>query len=162
MSFQQLNIHPCIVSQLEAQRITEPTPIQARAIPPALDGRDLIAIAQTGTGKTLAFGLPTLTRLAKNKSAGTRMLVLTPTRELAIQVAGVLGPLGEPHEPQTKALRRGAPIVIATPGRLLDHIDQGNVRFDNLSVLVLDEADRMLDMGFIPSIKRILKALGKR
>ena len=174
MSFEQLNIHQRIVSQLEVQRITEPTPIQARAIPPALEGRDLIAIAQTGTGKTLAFGLPALTRLAKNKHAGTRMLVLAPTRELAIQVAGVLGPLGEPHglnatcvyggvgyEPQTKALRRGAPIVIATPGRLIDHIDRKNVRFENLSILVLDEADRMLDMGFIPAIKRILGELPK-
>ncbi len=174
MSFQQLNIHPRLVSQLEAQRITEPTPIQAQAIPPALEGRDLVAIAQTGTGKTLAFGLPALTRLAKNKNAGTRMLVLTPTRELALQVASVINPLGEPHglnatcvyggvgyEPQTKALRRGAPIVIATPGRLIDHINQKNVRFDQLSILVLDEADRMLDMGFMPAIKRILNELPK-
>jgi ATP-dependent RNA helicase RhlE len=172
MSFEHLNIHPRLVEQLANQRITEPTPIQAQAIPPALEGRDLVAIAQTGTGKTLAFGLPALTRLAKNKHNGTRMLVLTPTRELAIQVASVLGPLGEPHglnvtciyggvgyEPQTKALRRGAPIVIATPGRLIDHINQKNVRFESLSVLVLDEADRMLDMGFIPDIKRILNAL---
>ncbi len=175
MSFEHLHIHPRLVEQLANQRITEPTPIQAQAIPPALEGRDVVAIAQTGTGKTLAFGLPSLTRLAKNKNAGTRMLVLTPTRELAIQVASVLGPLGEPHglhatcvyggvgyEPQTKALRNGAPIVIATPGRLIDHINQKNVRFDNVSILVLDEADRMLDMGFIPDIKRILNALPKQ
>ncbi len=172
MSFDQLNIHPRLIEQLSAQRITEPTPIQAKSIPPALEGRDVVAIAQTGTGKTLAFGLPSLTLLAKNKNAGTRMLVLTPTRELAHQIHSVIAPLGEPHglkvaciyggvgfEPQTNALRRGTPIIIATPGRLLDHIGRGNARFDNLSILVLDEADRMLDMGFMPDMRKIIGKL---
>jgi len=174
MPFNALNIHPRLTEILANQRITEPTPIQAQAIPPALQGRDVVAIAQTGTGKTLAFGLPALTRLAKDKNPGTRMLILTPTRELAHQIHAVLGPLGEPHglkcacvyggvgfEPQTQALRRGTPIIIATPGRLLDHIGRGNAKFDNLSILVLDEADRMLDMGFMPDMKRIIAKLPK-
>jgi ATP-dependent RNA helicase RhlE len=174
MSFEQLHIHPRLTEQLLSQRITEPTPIQVKAIPPALEGRDVVAIAQTGTGKTLAFGLPAITRLAKNKNPGTRMLVLTPTRELAHQISSVLTPLGEPHglkvaciyggvgfEPQTQALRKGVPIIIATPGRLLDHIRRGNARFDNVSILVLDEADRMLDMGFMPDMKSIIGKLPK-
>jgi len=174
MPFNKLNIHPRLVEILANQRITEPTPIQAQAIPPALEGRDVVAIAQTGTGKTLAFGLPALTTLGKNKNPGTRMLVLTPTRELAHQISSVLTPLGEPHglkvaciyggvgfEPQTQALRKGTPIIIATPGRLLDHIGRGNARFENLSILVLDEADRMLDMGFMPDMKRIIGKLPK-
>ncbi len=174
MPFNALNIHPRLTEILTNQRITQPTPIQAQAIPPALEGRDVVAIAQTGTGKTLAFGLPALTRLAKDKNPGTRMLILTPTRELAHQIHAVLTPLGEPHglkcacvyggvgfEPQTQALRKGTPIIIATPGRLLDHIGRGNARFDNLSILVLDEADRILDMGFMPDMKRIIGKLPK-
>jgi ATP-dependent RNA helicase RhlE len=174
MPFNKLKIHPRLVEQLTNQRITEPTPIQAQSIPPALEGRDVVAIAQTGTGKTLAFGLPALTNLAKNKNPGTRMLILTPTRELAHQIHSVLAPLGEPHglkcaciyggvgfEPQTQALRKGTPIIIATPGRLLDHIGRGNARFENISILVLDEADRMLDMGFMPDMKRIISKLPK-
>ncbi len=174
MSFNALHIHPRLTEILTNQRITEPTPIQAKAIPPALEGRDVVAIAQTGTGKTLAFGLPAITRLAKDKSPGTRMLILTPTRELAHQIQAVLSPLGEPYglkaacvyggvgfEPQTQALRKGTPIIIATPGRLLDHIGRGNAKFDHLSILVLDEADRMLDMGFMPDMKRIIGKLPK-
>lgn len=172
VSFEKLNIDPRCLNVLARQCITKPTPVQAQAIPVALEGRDVVAIAQTGTGKTLAFGLPSLTLLAQGSVRGTRMLVLAPTRELAVQVNAVL----EPHvralglrtvcvyggvgmQPQTHALRSGAAIVVATPGRLLDHVDRGNVNFKHLSVLVLDEADRMLDMGFMPSIRRILKEL---
>lgn len=175
MSFNQLGIHPSCLSLLQRQGITEPTPVQAEAIPVALEGRDLVAIAQTGTGKTLAFGLPSLTQLAGCKPGRTRMLVLTPTRELAHQVEKVIAPLGKAlglhttcvyggvgFEPQTRALRRGATIIVATPGRLLDHMNRGNVRFDDLSILTLDEADRMLDMGFMPDIRRIVAALPKQ
>ena len=169
MSFEDLSIDPRCLRILKAQGITEPTPVQAQAIPVALEGRDVVAVAQTGTGKTLAFGLPALTRLAADKQGRNRMLVLTPTRELAQQVHEVLESLGKKLklrtvcvyggvglEPQTKALRRGSAIIVATPGRLLDHMSRGHVRFDNLSILVLDEADRMLDMGFLPDIKRIV------
>jgi len=172
MSFEDLGIDPRCVSVLKNQKITEPTPVQAGAIPPGLEGRDVIAIAQTGTGKTLGFGLPAMTLLAKDKPGRNRMLILTPTRELAQQINDVL----EPHcralrlhtlclyggvslERQAQGLRKGCDIIVATPGRLLDHMNRGNIRFDKLSILVLDEADRMLDMGFMPDIKRILSAL---
>lgn len=151
-----------------------PTPIQAKAIPIALEGRDVTAVAQTGTGKTLAFGLPAMTRLAADKRRGTKMLILTPTRELAHQINTVIAPIakamhlyaacvygGVGMEPQTRALRRGTDIIIATPGRLMDHIRQGNARFDTLSILVFDEADRMMDMGFLPDMKRIVSELPK-
>jgi ATP-dependent RNA helicase RhlE len=173
MTFDELRIDRRALKALRAQRITEPTPVQAKAVPPALEGRDVTAIAQTGTGKTLAFGLPALTRLAEGKGAN-RMLVLAPTRELAQQVHAVLDDLGgrmglraaciyggAGMEPQTRALRRGCDIVVATPGRLIDHLNRGNVRFDRLEVLVLDEADRMLDMGFMPDIRRIVGGLPK-
>ena len=172
MSFQNYSIDPRCLRVLKGQRIDEPTPVQAKAIPPALDGRDVVAVAQTGTGKTLAFGLPALTQLAKAKKGRNRMLVLTPTRELAIQVHDVLQTLGKQMnlssvavyggvgiQPQAQALRKGVDIVVACPGRLLDHINRSNACFDDLSILVLDEADRMLDMGFLPDIKRILKVL---
>ena len=172
MSFHDYSIDPRCLRVLKGQGIIDPTPVQAKAIPAALEGRDVIAVAQTGTGKTLAFGLPALTRLAAAKAGRNRMLVLTPTRELAVQVHSVLESMGKAlgltavavyggvgMDPQTKALRRGVDIVVACPGRLLDHINRGNARFSDLSLLVLDEADRMLDMGFLPDIKRILKAL---
>lgn len=175
MSFDQLGIHPRCLSVLQRQGITEPTPVQAEAIPVALEGRDLVAIAQTGTGKTLAFGLPSLTQLAGCKPGRTRMLVLTPTRELAHQVEKVIAPLGKAlglrtaciyggvgFENQTRALRSGSAIIVATPGRLIDHMNRGNVRFNDLSILALDEADRMLDMGFMPDIRRIVGALPKQ
>ena len=174
MNFEELNIDPRCLRMLKEQHITEPTPVQAQAIPIARDGRDLVGIAQTGTGKTLAFVLPALARLAIGKTPGTGMLVLTPTRELAQQIHSVLEPLaramgmraacvfgGVGFDAQTKALRQGCPIIVATPGRLIDHLGRRNTRFDNLSVLVMDEADRMLDMGFLPDIKRILGVLPK-
>jgi ATP-dependent RNA helicase RhlE len=172
MSFERFNLNPKCIQVLADQGITTPSPVQAEAIPVALEGHDVIAIAQTGTGKTLAFSLPALEQLAKQHQGRNRMLVLLPTRELAIQVHRGIAPLadalgmrstcvygGVGFEQQLKDLRRGCDIIIATPGRLLDHLGRGTVRFDRLKVLVLDEADRMLDMGFIPDIRRILSGL---
>ncbi|MBI2435053.1 MAG: DEAD/DEAH box helicase [Candidatus Hydrogenedentes bacterium] len=174
MSFETLPIDPRCLHALKKLGITQPTPVQARAIPLALEGRDVTAIAQTGTGKTLAFGLPALTRLAATKGGASRMLVLTPTRELAQQVHGVLENFGRALglnavciyggagiERQAQLLRRGCAIIVATPGRLLDHLERGTVRLDKIEVLVLDEADRMLDMGFMPDIKRIMAKIPK-
>ena len=174
VSFEALKIDPRCLKILDGQRITKPTPVQAQAIPAALDGRDLVAIAQTGTGKTLAFGLPALMRLGAERPKRNAMLVLTPTRELAQQVHSVLQPFaralklrttcvygGVGLQPQAQALRQGCNIVVATPGRLLDHMERKNVRFDALSILVLDEADRMLDMGFMPDIRRIMADVPK-
>jgi len=174
MQFDEYNIDPRCLRVLKAQGITDPTPIQAQAIPLAIEGRDVVAVAQTGTGKTLAFALPAMTRLAAEPPTRNGMLVLTPTRELAIQVHSVIEAFGKAlglrtvcvyggvgFEPQTQALRRGSAVVVATPGRLLDHMGRGNARFDNLSILVLDEADRMLDMGFLPDVKRIVGKLPK-
>jgi len=174
MSFEKFSIHPKCLPILEREGIKHPTPVQAEAIPVGLEGRDVLAIAQTGTGKTLAFALPALTRLSETKRGGIRMLVLAPTRELARQVekgmlphakalglrtACVYGGAG--MGPQTNALRKGADIIVATPGRLLDHMERGYVNFSRVSTLVLDEADRMLDMGFLPDIRRILGAVPK-
>ncbi len=154
-----------------------PTPIQVQAIPPALMGRDVLGCAQTGTGKTAAFVLPSLNTLLirQHGAKSSRMLILVPTRELALQVADharqlarqtplrvavVYGGVG--MRDQQVALRAGADVVVATPGRLLDHIERGNTRFEQLSILVLDEADRMLDMGFLPDIRRVLRSLPAR
>jgi len=154
---------------VEEQGYTEPTPIQKQAIPLGLGGRDVIGSAQTGTGKTAAFLLPILQRLAEGQRRTLRALVLVPTRELAEQVLGAAREYGRHTgleavaiyggvgmEPQTRALRRGVDIVVATPGRLLDHMGRGHLDFSALEVLVLDEADRMLDMGFAPDVNRIL------
>ncbi|HOV74312.1 MAG TPA: DEAD/DEAH box helicase [Candidatus Hydrogenedentes bacterium] len=174
MTFEEFSIDPRFMKLLKAQGIVEPTPVQEQAIPVALEGKDLLAIAQTGTGKTLAFALPSLTRLAGLPRTKNAMLVLAPTRELAIQVHAVIEPLaksaglnavcvygGAGMDKQATALRQGRTVVVATPGRLLDHFGRGNVRFDHLAILVLDEADRMLDMGFLPDIRRILDKLPK-
>ncbi|MBX3178120.1 MAG: DEAD/DEAH box helicase [Candidatus Hydrogenedentes bacterium] len=172
MSFHDFDIpEPCL-RVLNEKGITDPTPIQAKTFEAASRGDDILGIAQTGTGKTLAFGLPAVCELSRYKPGPGRMLVLTPTRELAIQVHEVIEPLakamklrstcvygGVGMQPQINALRRGADIIIATPGRLLDHIQQRTVRFDKLSILVFDEADRMLDMGFLPDIRRIVSVL---
>jgi ATP-dependent RNA helicase RhlE len=149
----------------------EPTPIQRQAIPLALSGRDLIGLANTGTGKTAAFTLPIINRLVAGPKR-TRVLILTPTRELAAQVEDSFRKYGKhsglsvvpvfggiPIEPQERALRAGVDVVVATPGRLIDHVERQNVNFDDLEVLVLDEADRMLDMGFAPQINRIVNEI---
>ena len=173
MPFAALGLAPELVRAVFEEGYEHPTPIQQETIPLALAGRDVIGSAQTGTGKTAAFMLPILQRLAAGKRPHTlRALILVPTRELAEQVlqsaraygrhlsvsaAAVYGGVG--MEPQTKALARGVDIVVATPGRLLDHMERGHVDYSKLEVLVLDEADRMLDMGFAPDVKRILRAL---
>lgn len=175
MPFKTLGLHPALVQAIREMRYVEPTPIQAEAIPHILGGRDLIATAQTGTGKTAAFLLPILHQLLSLPHGMTRALVLTPTRELAKQIDDVCVGLayhtplrvgllvgGTAMGPQEKALRAGVEVVIATPGRLLDHMRQNQVRFDRLHALVLDEADRMLDMGFLPDIKRIVSRLPAR
>jgi ATP-dependent RNA helicase RhlE len=167
-TFDTLGLRPEVLQAVRSVGYTHPTPIQREAIPLALAGRDLIGLAQTGTGKTAAFTLPIIDRLLDGPRR-TRALILTPTRELAAQVeescttysrstgltvAAVYG--GIALEPQEKQLRHGVDVVVATPGRLLDHLERQNVVFDDLEVLVLDEADRMLDMGFAPQINRIV------
>jgi ATP-dependent RNA helicase RhlE len=177
MSFETLGLSPALVRALADAGYTQPTPIQSDAIPLALAGHDLLGGAQTGTGKTAAFALPLLQRLsaAAPTVAGPRRiraLVLTPTRELAHQVHASLRTYGK-HlrlnstviyggagmNPQLDALRRGVDILVATPGRLIDHLERGSAKLGDVEVLVLDEADRMLDMGFLPAIKRILNRL---
>jgi ATP-dependent RNA helicase RhlE len=183
MTFASLSLHPTLLQNVA--HFEKPTPIQTQAIPPVLAGRDLIAIAQTGTGKTAAFALPLLQRLMANpapKSSSSsssshaarpiRALILTPTRELASQIGEGFESFGKntglkhevifggvSEERQKQALRRGVDILVATPGRLLDLMGQRVVEFKSLEVLILDEADRMLDMGFLPDVKRVIQAL---
>ncbi len=174
MSFSDLGLLPELLRAITERGYTEPTPVQARAIPEILSGRDMLAGAQTGTGKTAGFTLPLLQRLSANPRSGNapRALVLTPTRELTAQVAesvrgyGKYLPLrstvvfgGVSINPQIDALRRGTDILIATPGRLLDHAQQRTVDLSQVEIFVLDEADRMLDMGFINDIRRIIRLL---
>jgi ATP-dependent RNA helicase RhlE len=178
-SFSSLGLNEPIRRVLSAEKYTDPTPIQTRAIPLLLAGKDLLGVAQTGTGKTAAFALPILQSLFEKRSpAGpraTRALVLAPTRELAIQIgnsfrvygrhlglrhAVVFGGVGQ--NPQVRALARGVDILIATPGRLLDLLGQGHLRLDRVTHLVLDEADRMLDMGFVRDVRRIVAELPKK
>ncbi len=168
MTFAELGLSKKCLSALEHAGFEAPTPIQAQAIPPALQGKDVIGAAATGTGKTLAFVLPMLERLVGK--TGTRALILAPTRELALQIneqldkfrhgyhlrsAAVIGGVG--MNPQIDAFRKGTEIIVATPGRLNDHLDSRTAKLDQVEILVLDEADRMLDMGFLPQIQRILK-----
>jgi ATP-dependent RNA helicase RhlE len=178
MSFRAFGLDARILRAVQEAGYTEPTPIQAAAIPPIIAGRDLIGIAQTGTGKTAAFTLPVLAKLADPRPGqrrGTRMLVIAPTRELVLQidenakayarhlpltVATVFGGVGE--QPQIRALRAGTDLIIACPGRLLDLMGRGCADFSALECLVLDEADRMLDMGFLPDIRRIVRQLPKQ
>jgi len=175
VTFEEFNLHPTILRALAEAGYTEPTPIQAQAIPEAMAGHDLMASAQTGTGKTAAFTLPALNLLATphpSKSRGPRILVLTPTRELAAQVneaarkygkyirartVSIVG--GMPYPLQNKLLSQPLDILVATPGRLLDHMERGRIDLSRLQMLVLDEADRMLDMGFMPDVERICNAL---
>lgn len=178
MTFSSLGLAEPILKAITDQGYDSPSPIQAKAIPEILNGRDVMAAAQTGTGKTAGFTLPLLHRLASGKPAGAnqvRALVLTPTRELAAQVADSIQTYGKyltlrssvvfggvKINPQMMRLRRGADILVATPGRLLDLYQQNAIRFDDLEVLVLDEADRMLDMGFIHDIRKIINFLPKK
>ena len=172
MEFSELGLRPALLRRCESLGYTTPTAIQERAIPIVLTGADLIGCAETGTGKTAAFLLPTLQRMSETKRPGVRVLVLAPTRELVSQIHESykqLAPKGSPKcaaviggasmSNQTDALRRGAGVVVATPGRLLDHVERGAVDLSLVEVLVLDEADRMLDMGFLPAIRRILAEL---
>src|SRR5471032_768103 len=179
MPFRDLNLGPNILKAVQEAGYTEPTPIQAAAIPQILAGHDLIGIAQTGTGKTAAFTLPMLTKLSAvigdGRQRGTRALVLAPTRELALQiqenvniygkhlplrVATVFGGVGE--TPQINALRAGTHLIIACPGRLMDLMQRRYADFSQLQYLVLDEADRMLDMGFLPSIRQIVRSVPQK
>ncbi len=171
-AFDRLGLDPALLRAVYAMGYEAPTPIQREAIPPILQGRDVIGTAQTGSGKTAAFVLPILQRLMKQGPGRTRALVLSPTRELAAQTEAALRALGKGTRvrghsvyggvgmgPQEHALRSGVDVVIATPGRLLDHMGRHNVDFRGLQILVLDEADRMLDMGFLPDVRRIIGAL---
>ena len=182
MTFQTLGLSADLVGMVAEEGYTEPTPVQRAAIPLVLAGRDVLAAAQTGTGKTAAFVLPILDRLRGHANTSfsparhpVRVLIVVPTRELAMQVDesvqtyGRTVPLrstvvfgGIPIEPQTKALRAGVEILVATPGRLLDHVGQKGVNLGQVEILVLDEADRMLDMGFLPDIQRIIALLPPR
>jgi len=168
MPFTQLGLPPKVLEGVRAAGYTDPTPIQLRAIPLLMSGRDLIGCAQTGTGKTAAFALPILSRLAQH--GALRALVLEPTRELAAQVETAIRDYGRftnlnttvvfggtGYGRQDEALRRGVDILVATPGRLLDQMQRGMVRLDRTEILVLDEADRMLDMGFMPDVRRIVE-----
>ncbi len=170
--FASLGLHPTLLAAVERMGFTTPTPVQVAAVPAALAGKDVLATAMTGSGKTAAFLLPTLQRLLNRPKRATRVLVLTPTRELAAQIvehleqlargtgirgAAVFG--GVNAGPQEKAFRQGVEILVATPGRLLDHFQYDYAKLPELETIVLDEADRMLDMGFLPDIRRVLKHL---
>lgn len=177
MLFEQLGLTAPLLKALQKEGYTTPTPIQAQAIPPALQGKDILGLAQTGTGKTAAFALPILQLLNRDKYNGyrhTRALILTPTRELAMQISESFQSYGRytsvkqevifggvSQHAQTIALRNGTDVLIATPGRLLDLMNQGYVHLDYLELFVLDEADRMLDMGFIHDVRKVIKALPK-
>src|SRR5207245_2060351 len=174
-NFSELSLSPSLKERLVAGRFTTPTPVQTAAIPQALEGKDILATAQTGTGKTLAFLVPIMEQLLQQKPDGVSALVLVPTRELALQVGAqydmlrgkklpaaalVVGGLSE--QTQVKAIRAGARLVVATPGRLEDFMDRRMVDLSKIKVLVLDEADRMLDMGFIQAIRRIVAPLPRK
>ena len=174
MNFTDFKFNAAIAAGISGAKYITPTPIQVKAIPAIMEGHDLIGLAQTGTGKTAAYILPLLDRLSKRKSRKTRALVLAPTRELAEQIHHDIMMLGRKTQlrsltlyggaglyPQIQALRKGVDIVVACPGRLLDHIRRGNTDFSSLEVLVLDEGDMMLDMGFIPDVRKILTHIPK-
>ncbi|MCB9421500.1 MAG: DEAD/DEAH box helicase [Ardenticatenaceae bacterium] len=175
MKFEHFSLDPRLEAGIKAVGYTEPTPIQQQAIPVVLQGRDVLGLAQTGTGKTAAFALPILQRLTRGPLRRTRALIVAPTRELAEQIHESIGELGQKTKvrsttvyggvgkgPQITALKQGVEIVVACPGRLLDLIGEGAVDLSHIEVLVLDEADRMCDMGFLPDIRRILKHLPEK
>jgi ATP-dependent RNA helicase RhlE len=172
MSFETFNFHPSIMAGVRTLGYTKPTPIQLQAIPPIMQGRDIIGLAQTGTGKTAAFVLPILQRLLQGPRGRTRALIISPTRELTEQTAEAINDLGKQTglrgiaiyggvsmEQQTRQLTKGIEIIAACPGRLLDHLWKGTVDLSRLEVLVIDEADRMFDMGFLPDIRNILRCI---
>lgn len=175
MKFQTLHITEPILKAVKEQGYVDPTPIQEQAIPYALQGRDILGCAQTGTGKTAAFSIPTIQLLKKHYKQSIRSLIVTPTRELAIQIQEnitayaqyttirsivIFG--GVPQKPQERILKAGVDILVATPGRLNDLIQQGIIDISHIEIFILDEADRMLDMGFLPDVKRIIAKLPKR
>ena len=174
--FGHLKLHPDLQRGIKELGFVRPTPIQADAIPPAMEGRDILAAAMTGSGKTAAFLLPILHRLIPAKRGATRALIVTPTRELAAQIVQELNDLaihtpisaaaifgGVGMQPQEHAFRSGVDVIVATPGRLLDHLKQPYAKLDHVEYLVLDEADRMLDMGFLPDVRKVLSRIpGKR
>jgi len=178
MPFQSLGLMPELVRALSDKGYTEPTAIQSQAIPAILNGEDVLGGAQTGTGKTAAFTLPILQRLAEHpnpKAKGPRVLILVPTRELAVQVHASIREYGKhirlrtavmyggaSMNPQMMALGKGLDILVATPGRLIDHLERGTAQLHRVETLILDEADRMLDMGFLPAIKKILNQVPKQ
>lgn len=172
-SFGNLGIAPKLLEILAKNQFQTPTPIQAQSIPPAIEGKDLMGIAQTGTGKTLAFGIPTIQRLAQSQGKMKGLIVL-PTRELVLQVDATLKKIGTPVGLKTaiiiggesagrqlRALKQNPHIIIATPGRLVDHLQNNNIDLSKVGILVLDEADRMLDMGFAPQLKKIMERVPK-
>jgi ATP-dependent RNA helicase RhlE len=175
MPFRSLKLHPSLLTGIKELGFSQPTPIQADAIPPAMAGRDVLACAMTGSGKTAAFVLPILHKLLAKPRGTTRALIVTPTRELAAQVLQELNDLavhtpitgaaiygGVGMGPQEHAFRSGVDVIVATPGRLLDHMRQPYAKLAHVEYLVLDEADRMLDMGFLPDIRRVLKHLPRK
>jgi len=174
MSFETFNFHPSIVAGIRALGYVTPTPIQLQSIPPIMQGRDLIGLAQTGTGKTAAFVLPILQRLLRSPLGRVGALIISPTRELAEQTCETINELGKQTrlrsiaiyggvsiDQQNRKLRNGIEIIAACPGRLLDHLWQGTISLSDLEVLVIDEADRMFDMGFLPDIRSILRCVMK-
>ncbi|MCJ7516309.1 MAG: DEAD/DEAH box helicase [Dehalococcoidia bacterium] len=175
MNFEQFNLNPAIMAGIRVQGYTTPTPIQIKAIPPIMQGRDVIGLAQTGTGKTAAFVLPILQRLLQSPRGRVNALIMSPTRELAEQTCEAISELGRQTklrsiaiyggvgmQQQIDGLRNGAEIAVACPGRLLDHVWRGTIDLSHVEVLVIDEADRMFDMGFLPDIRSILKCLTKQ
>jgi ATP-dependent RNA helicase RhlE len=174
MDFKTFNFHPQVAAGVVAAGYITPTPIQEQAVPAVMQGQDVMGLAQTGTGKTAAFALPILHRLMQGDRGTVRALIVAPTRELAEQINEAITLLGKQTriksmsiyggvniKPQIERLKRGVEIVVACPGRLLDHINQGTIKLANLEVLVLDEADQMFDMGFLPDIRRILSHIPK-
>jgi ATP-dependent RNA helicase RhlE len=174
MNFETFNFHPSIMAGVRGLGYVTPTPIQLQSIPPIMQGRDLIGLAQTGTGKTAAFVLPILQRLLTSPLGHIGALIISPTRELAEQTSASINELGKQTrlrsiaiyggvgiEQQNRSLRNGAEIIVACPGRLLDHLWKGSISLSELKILVIDEADRMFDMGFLPDIRNILKCIMK-
>ncbi len=172
MSFQKFAFHPAVTAGIAGAGYSSPTPIQKQSIPPVMAGNDVMGLAQTGTGKTAAFALPILHRLMEGTRGHVRALIIAPTRELAEQINASITQLGAKTglgsmtvyggvsvNPQVARLKQGVDLVVACPGRLLDHINQGTIDLSRIEVLVLDEADQMFDMGFLPDIRRILKQL---